>query len=379
MELWARVTTLLNLHRTQIGRTQIGLGLRITVAALVALVLAVALQVRLPLWAVLTAVIVTQMSVGRSLKATVDYLLGTVGGALYGGAIAVLVPHSSEVTLLATLALAIAPLAVLAAINPRLSVAPITSIIVLLVPTITHTSPIESALDRILEVGLGALTGLAVSFLVLPSRAYTLARQSASRALDLMAAALGELLNGMTRGLDTNALHRLQDDIGPALVALNEVAAEAEQEKSARLSSGPETGPLSRTLLRLRHDLVMIGRSAVAPLPEALQARVGAPLAALRTAAMDYLRESSRALSARQGPPPLDPFETTLRGYVNEIAALRRDGLTRNLPGDVTERFFALGFGLEQLHQNFKDLQRVVTEWSRAGKRPEVGGQEGPR
>jgi hypothetical protein len=45
----------------------------------------------------------------------------------------------------------------------------------------------------------------------------------------------------------------------------------------------------------------------------------------------------------------------------------------------VTERFFALGFGLEQLHQNFTDLQRVVTEWSRAGKRPEVSGREGSR
>jgi uncharacterized membrane protein YccC len=367
MELWARLSTLLHLRRTQIG-----LGLRITAAALAALVLAIALHLRLPLWAVLTAVIVTQMSVGRSLKATTDYLLGTVGGALYGGAIAVLVPHSNEIALLATLALAIAPLAVLAAINPVLNVAPITAIIVLLVPTITHTSPIESALDRILEVGLGAVTGLAVSFLVLPSRAYSLARQSASRALELMAAALGELLNGMTRGLDTNALHRLQDDIGPALVGLNEVAAEAEREKSARLSTGPDTGPLSRTSLRLRHDLVMIGRAAVSPLPEVLQERVGAPLAALRTAAMDYLRGSSRALLARQGPPPLDPFEAALRGYTAEVAALRRDGLTRNLPGDVTERFFALGFGLEQLHQNFKDLQRCVTEWSQERKSPEA-------
>ena len=62
----------------------------------------------LPLWAVLTAVIVTQMSVGRSLKATADYLAGTLGGALYGGAIAVLVPHSSEIALLAVLALAVA-------------------------------------------------------------------------------------------------------------------------------------------------------------------------------------------------------------------------------------------------------------------------------
>jgi uncharacterized membrane protein YccC len=48
----------------------------------------------LPLWAVLTSLIVTQMSVGRSLKATRDYMLGTIGGAVFGGAIEVLIPHS---------------------------------------------------------------------------------------------------------------------------------------------------------------------------------------------------------------------------------------------------------------------------------------------
>ena len=77
--------------------------------------------------------------------------------------------HLSEIALLAVLALAVAPLALIAAINPRFSVAPITAIIVLLVPTITHASPIASALDRVLEVVLGGVTGLVVSFLLLPS------------------------------------------------------------------------------------------------------------------------------------------------------------------------------------------------------------------
>jgi len=52
---------------------------------------------------------VTQMSVGRSLKATRDYMLGTIGGAIYGGAIAVLIPHSGEGQLLALLVLTVAP------------------------------------------------------------------------------------------------------------------------------------------------------------------------------------------------------------------------------------------------------------------------------
>jgi uncharacterized membrane protein YccC len=133
-------------------RAQLALALRVTTAALAALALAQYLHLPLPLWAVLTAVIVTQMSVGRSLKATLDYLVGTLSGAIYGGAIGVLVRHDSELALLGVLALALAPLALIATMKPSLSVAPITAIIVLLVPTITHASPYVSALDRIYEV-----------------------------------------------------------------------------------------------------------------------------------------------------------------------------------------------------------------------------------
>ena len=63
-------------------RTQLALAIRVTVAAVVAYSIAVALHLTLPLWAVLTSLIVTKRSVGRSLKATTDYMLGTIGGAI---------------------------------------------------------------------------------------------------------------------------------------------------------------------------------------------------------------------------------------------------------------------------------------------------------
>jgi hypothetical protein len=61
------------------------------------------------------------MSLGGSLKATIEYSMGTLGGAVYAGAIAALVPHYDEISLLAVLALAVAPLALLAAVNPHFS------------------------------------------------------------------------------------------------------------------------------------------------------------------------------------------------------------------------------------------------------------------
>jgi len=193
--------------------------------------------------------------------------VGTLGGAIYGGAIGLLFPHSNEIALLAVLAITLAPLALMAAINPRFSVAPITAIIVLLVPMMTHASQIASALDRVLEVALGGVTGLAASFLLMPSSAHPLVVAAAARTLDQMARALCELLAGLTQGLDLVSLHRIHDGIGQALVQLNVVGAEAEHERLTRLAVGPDTGPLLRTLLRLHHDLVMLGRATIIPCP----------------------------------------------------------------------------------------------------------------
>jgi uncharacterized membrane protein YccC len=276
-------------------KVELGLGVRVTVAAMGALAIALALGLKLPLWAVLTSLIVTQMSVGRSLKATRDYLVGTLGGAL---------------------------------------------------------------------------TGLAVSFLVLPSRAHNQIRATAARVLELMASALGELLSGLTRGRDADALHRLQDGIGTALVGLNATGAEAERERAARLSAAPDTGPLLRTTLRLRHDLVMIGRASVVPLPAELQLRLSAPLARVADAIAGYLRASAAALRSKMLPPAILPVQSALQAYAAEVAAVRSDGLTRGVPGDVAERFFALGFSLEQMRQNLKDLERCVAVWADASDVP---------
>lgn len=345
-------------------KVQLALAVRVTVAAAVAFAVATALHLMLPLWAVLTSLIVTQMSVGRSLKVTRDYMFGTIGGALYGGAIATLIPYSGEVELLGLLVLAVAPPALIASFNPSLNTATVTAVIVLLVPTMHHTSPVGSAIDRVMEVSVGALTGLLVAFLVLPSRAHSQLRGNAARALELLAAALSELLAGLARGRDNDALHRIQDGIGAALVDLNATGVEAERERAAHLSSCPDTGPLLRTILRLRHDVVIIGRASVVALPPDLQARLVAPLADVSKAIVGYLQAMAAALRSAAGPSGIAPVDDALQSYAAAVAALRGEGLTRGLPADVIERFFALGFSLDQMRQNLMDLERVVAEWS---------------
>jgi len=354
---WTRLRTLV-LER----QAELRLCVRVTVSAVLALVLGQWLNVPLVLWTVLTAVIVTQTSVGRSLKATIDYFVGTLGGAVYAGTVAALIPHSSEFALLGVLALAVAPLVALAAINSSFNAAPFTAIIVVLAPTLTHGTPIESAFYRVIEVALGALTGLFVSMTVLPERAHTLAIEAAARMLELMAQALQDLFGGFTGSLDAAAIQPIQGRIGRAIAELDVIHAEARRERMSPLGHEPDPGPLLRTLLRLRHDLVIVGRAAVDPLPRSLQPRLGPPLKRLVAAASDYLRGCAAALVARAAAPPLDAADRAFGDYTAEIAAIRREGLMRELPSDALEHLFTLGFALEQLYQHLRDLKRWVSE-----------------
>jgi uncharacterized membrane protein YccC len=354
-------------------QVELALSVRVTTAALASLVIALALQLKLPLWAVLTSIIVTQLSVGRSLKTTRDYLIGTLGGAVYGGAVAILLPHSGEGALLVVLVVAVAPLAFVAALKPAYNAATVTAIIVLLLPMMNRGTTLESAIDRVFEVAVGAMTGLAVSVLVVPSRAQDQARAGIAEALDMMASTLSALLRGLAHGRDAQELHRLQDGIGHTLSALNAIAAEAERERALRLSAAPETAPLLRTALRLRHDLVMIGRASIEALPDNIFALVAKPLGNLEQALCAHLRGAAAALRKRAPPPQAPMVETALADYAAAVTAVREGGLTRALPADVVERFFALGFSLEQMRQNMDDLDRRIADWA-AVPAPRTGG-----
>ena len=176
---------------------ELRLCLRVTIAATLSLAVSHLLNLPLALWTVLTAVILTQMSVGRSLKATMDYFVATVGGAAYAGAVGALIPHDHEAALLAALALAVAPAALLAATNPRFSATPFTAVMVFLAPFITHTGPIASAIERVIEVAIGGVIGLAVSLVVSPARAQDLAIEGAANLLNLTRRVLPELSGGL--------------------------------------------------------------------------------------------------------------------------------------------------------------------------------------
>lgn len=339
--------------------------LRVTVAA--AMSFALAQLFALPfhgLWAVLTAVVVMQMSLGGSLRATSDYVVGTLCGAAYASAIGLLFPHANTLALTGALALAVAPLAFASTLNPMFRVAPFTGVMVFLIANQFGENPIESGLYRLLEVALGGGIAVAVSLWLFPERAHGLGVDAAAGILKQLAQALRRLFVGFTHKIDATDIRCIQDETGRAVAALQNIVAEAEGERLVGFVPVPNPGPLSRTLLRLRHDLVIIGRAAAEPLPDALARRLDAPLGRVAAACGDYLDGTARALAARISPPPLDSIETAFADYASAVADLRRQGFTRSLSDGELERLFALSFALDQLRQHFADLGRCVQEWA---------------
>ena len=359
MTFWKRVREIVSTYRSQLR-----FSLRMTAAGLVALIVAQSLALPLHgLWVVLTAVVVTQMSVGGSLRATIEYTIGTLGGAIYAAAIGVLVPHAGAIAQGGVLALTIAPLAFVAAINPNFRVAPFSAVLVLLLSGQLGEGPIESAFTRFLEVALGGAIALIVSLLVFSQRAHHLGAEAAAQILQRMAKDFPELLAGFTRRLDAIKMRQLQDDLGRSVIAFQEIAAEAKRERLVALGSEPDPGPLSRTLLRLRHDFVIIGR-AVAPLPSDIAQRLDPLLGRLGDDVSEFLGGSATALILRRNSPSLKPAEVALKAYGLAISSLRNEGLTRALSNSEVERLFALSFALEQLHHNLIDLARCAQEWA---------------
>ncbi len=85
------------------------------------------------------------------------------------------------------LVLAVAPLTILPTISPGFRIAPITAIIVLLSTIGVSLGPVSFAIERVLEVGIGCAVGLAVSFLIVPARAYNAVLKTAGQTASLVA------------------------------------------------------------------------------------------------------------------------------------------------------------------------------------------------
>jgi len=342
--------------------SELRLAARTTIAALLAFAAGHLLHLPQVYWAVLTAAIVMQASLGGSIKATFDRLAGTLGGAAWGVIIAIALPHAGFARLALALALAVGPTALAASLKPWLRIAPVTAIIVLMSTQAQQSGPFAYALDRVIEILLGVAVALAVSLFVLPNRAHGALATAASRALQVMSELATMLLPSPGTAADGEALLQLHAELRRALAGVDVAGDEARRERAGRLTDDPEPEPLRRNLTRLRLDLAMIGRATVEPLPEPVAGRLAAATADVAATLAGYFSAAALALAARRAAPPREACNAALRAYAAAVAELRKEGLTRDLSAADVRHLFGVAFALDQLRRNLRDLAERVDE-----------------
>jgi uncharacterized membrane protein YccC len=338
------------------NQAKLQFGLRMTFAALLTYAIGEVLALSQIYWAVLSAVVVIQASAGGSLKAGIDRLVGTIGGAVWGAIIAILIPHTSHASLGAALLLAIAPLAVVTGFRAPYRVAPITAIIVLMGGSLLQADPVTSAISRVFEISLGSAIAILVAFFIMPARAHRLLARAASATVSAMADLAGLLAAGPCTAVNAGQFLPAMNQIRTLIAQTETRAAEAKVERSNYLTGAPDPEPLARTLRRLRHDLAMAVRTLSLPLSPPVRDRVEPALEALFGALNGWLDAAAGALNEGTPAPSLDGLHAAAKGYKAAVAGGGQEALRYETGSNDTERVFTLLFLFEQMEQNLKDL-----------------------
>jgi uncharacterized membrane protein YccC len=349
-------------------RARLGLSARIVTAALATFAAAHLIGFAQSYWAVLTSVIVMQASVGGSIQATLDRLIGSLGGAVWGVAVCLTVPHASVAGLGVALAIALAPLAVLTAFRPAWRIASITAIILLLTPTSQAGGPVAAGVQRLLEVGLGSFVAVVVAMVLAPGRAHGALARAAATALAAMAELTPLIMAGLAHARDPLAVEGVHAQIRAAIAEAETAADDARRERAVSLVAAVDPDPLCRTLRRLHHDLVMVGRATVTPLPEPARTAMAAPAERVGLAVARFLAETGTGLARRAPAPSQAQARASLAAFGAAVADLRASGVTRDLPDDAVARLFGLTFGFEQLGANLDDLTARAAELAGPGR-----------
>lgn len=343
------------------------LAVRATVAALLSYGIAWWLDLPKGYWAVLSAILVVQSSLGASVAVATDRGLGTIAGGIIGVGLAMLAGPSQNLTVL-LLTVGTLVTALLSAYRPSFKLAPVTVVVVMLADP-THAQPVISGLQRVFEIGLGGMVGVACALFVFPTRALFLLFPHAADALDACAALLEQGRAGLLDGtLDPAEVDRLNAEARVTLRAADLRVGEARRERAGWLAGQPDAAPIVRLCRRLWHSVIILMRVADQPLPETLSAPVRpalqAALAALATECRD-LAESLRSGNPVGLGAPSDSAEAMAAAVAALAAEMDRAGTAGLLRADGASltRLYTAVAGCTHVQENLVELRTQLAAY----------------
>ncbi len=327
-------------------------AIQTTVAAVVSYLVAVALQLPQAFWAVMTAIIVVQASVGAALGQALDRLIGTILGAAVGGLL-VTTLSANRVVLLA---LAVFVLSYVAAVRPSLRLATVTAAIVIMSDQMLG-SPIAAAVDRVAEISLGAAIAVAVALLLFPAHAGSALAEQVSKTMPLFAEHLQSTIDAVLgRPLPPDDFRQRNATIRAAVRAGDLLADASRAELAGRLSRHADPVAVLQAVRRLWHSLLSAARASRVALPVNLVEPLAPALTKFGAAAESVMTDLCALYQGRAVTPDFTRLELAQGDLDEAVSALRATGVFRTVPTDQAARLFTLLFALGQTAENLHDV-----------------------
>jgi uncharacterized membrane protein YccC len=297
-----------------------------------------------PFWSVVTALVVIQASVGGTVTAGMDRLVGTVVGAIGGALVGLL--HGVGVAPSLQLLIALVPLAMVAAIRPGYRIAPITATIVILAGGDFHPFWLGAAY-RVVEISLGTVVGVLVSLLVFPMHAHRSIRKQCARALGPLADLLEAFLTERDQ-VRQNRVNLLNANVRAAIAAAEKSAQEARREPGARhLESGVEL----RALRRIHSDVIFVGRATLDWPPEAKWSALDTAIDALEHTMRQALDGLSQAMLHQGSTGAVRDIDAA----ITQLVAVLDDP-----PMPLSQSLNILPFTLQTLRRDITDFAEIL-------------------
>jgi len=294
-------------------------------------------------WPVMSAVIVARGGAKGAGGSATDRLVGTLAGAAVGLAASFL--HGFGLPQWALLFIAMAPMAFLSADNAAFRAAPMAAMIVLSATASGKTGLFGLGVAglRVLDVGMGTLVALFVSYVVLPSNAMKSLRKNAAALM----VPLANLLSLGMRPEDAEARDKFvrlnaktRREMRELVIAARQIKAKKAERDLTETLPNQFTGALSRA----HGTIVFIARAlAGAPLPDGVT---------------EALRPFLRDARARLGAIHHLLAEGTPAGSGAELAASVDAAAARieRVTSDPAAHLEALPFLMQTLRDDLNDL-----------------------
>ncbi|GCE84384.1 FUSC family protein [Komagataeibacter diospyri] len=232
---------------------------RMNVSLILSGIVATIIHLDEPVWALITSVIViTQTRLTQTLSTGREQIVGTLIGAAAGMS-AIALEQWCALSVGMVFWVMLMPLAVLVALRPKMRVAIVTLMVVLLFPATGE--PFSRPLQRIASIMTGVVVSFAVSFFVLRNEARREVLRNAASLLRRLSDLLSTALHPHP---DHDALGTVDVMCRSLLQDINDGVQEAEVEHPGSLARhDPLVMRLPGLLRRIRSDAIFISRAAV--------------------------------------------------------------------------------------------------------------------